>query len=319
MSGLHMSLIPIMLMIIATTGNDPIVAPSFLVYNIGVAGAAFAIALSTNKSEYKQLGFSTGISSLLGVSEPGLFGLLVVLKKPLFVTMIAGAISGIIAGFVGYVGIVPMSQSILSIPAAADGGSNILKAVIVTAVSFAVSFVINYFWGVKNDSSEESEENDAEVIANETKDAEVFSPIKGKTVALDTVEDEAFSSKMMGDGIAIEPEEGAVYAPFDGTLETLFPTKHAMGFVGDNGCEVLVHVGFNTVNLNGECFEAHVKEGAHVKKGQKILSFDIQELKKKGYSVVTPVVITNTDDYTALDKKENIQADNTMVIMKCSK
>ncbi len=324
MSGLHMSLIPIMLMIIATTGNDPIVAPSFLVYNIGVAGAALAIALRTKNAEYKQLGFSTSISALLGVSEPGLFGLLVVLKRPLFATMIAGAISGILAGFVGYVGIVPMSQSILSIPAAADGGSNILKAVIVTVISFAVSFVINYIWGMKKEDleAEQTQSSDNSVVtdgAAEGKEAEIYSPIKGKTIALDTVEDEVFSSKMMGDGIAIEPEEGVVYAPFDGTLETLFPTRHAMGFVSDTGCEVVVHVGFNTVELNGELFETHVEQGERVKKGQKIVTFDIDELKSRGYSVVTPVVVTNTDSYTDIEKKEQIAADNATVIVKCSR
>lgn len=149
MSGLHMSLIPIMIAIMSAAGNDPIITACFMVYNIGMAGSCLAIALRSKETKFRQLGISTCISALLGVSEPGLFGVVLALKKPLFATMGGCAISGIIAGFIGYAGYVPMSQSLLSIPAAvtAEGSGNMIRAILVAVISFAICFAANFLWG----------------------------------------------------------------------------------------------------------------------------------------------------------------------------
>ncbi len=149
MSGMHMSLIPVMVAIMAASGGDPIITSCFMVYNVGMAGSCFAIALRSKEMKFRHLGISTCISSLLGVSEPGLFGVVLALKKPLFATMGACAVSGLIAGFIGYVGYVPMSQSLLSIPAAitAEGSGNVIRAALVAFISFTICFLANYFWG----------------------------------------------------------------------------------------------------------------------------------------------------------------------------
>ena len=152
MSGLHMSLIPIMIAIMTSTGGDPIIAVCFMTYNIGLAGACLAIGLRSKDNKYRQLGIPTCVSALLGVSEPGLFGLILPMKKTLFATMGACAVSGIIAGFIGYVAYVPMSQSLLSIPAAitTEGMGNMICAILVALVSFVINFLANYYWGAVN-------------------------------------------------------------------------------------------------------------------------------------------------------------------------
>ncbi len=148
---------------------------------------------------------------------------------------------------------------------------------------------------------------------------EVFSPLKGKIISLEKVNDEAFATKTLGDGIAIIPTVGEVYAPFDGKIATLFPTKHAIGFVSEDGCEVLVHIGFDTVNLNGKYFNSLIVQNEHVVKGQKVLEFDLEKLKEEGYSVETPVVITNGDSYTIIDSKKDGQIDENDCVIKCQK
>ena len=126
---------------------------------------------------------------------------------------------------------------------------------------------------------------------------EIAQPIKGEKIPLSQVKDDAFSQGVLGKGIAIIPSEGKVYAPFDGTVVTLFPTKHAIGIVSDGGCEILIHIGMNTVQLNGKYFTSHVKNGDHVKKGQLLVSFDMEKVKAAGYDVTTPLIVTNSDDY----------------------
>ena len=143
-------------------------------------------------------------------------------------------------------------------------------------------------------------DKDAASMKNETtllEDIAVWSPVKGEVLELQQVEDAAFSAGILGKGCAIVPTEGEIYAPVDGVLTTLFPTKHALGITSDDGVEVLIHIGLNTVQLNGEGFTAHVQQGARVSRGQHLLSFDLADVKSKGYCLQTPVIITNTKDY----------------------
>lgn len=141
---------------------------------------------------------------------------------------------------------------------------------------------------------------------------EVNQPIEGKIIPLNQVEDDAFSQEVLGKGIAIIPSEGKVYAPFDGTVITLFPTKHAIGIVSDNGCEVLIHIGMNTVQLNGKYFTSHVQQGDKVKKGQLLVEFDIDHILQEGYNLETPVIITNTKDYSNINTNTN--KDNVVLV-----
>ena len=144
----------------------------------------------------------------------------------------------------------------------------------------------------KEEVKEESKKTDSVSLVDK-----VYAPVKGNIVKLENVEDEAFSSGAMGKGIAIDPAEGKVYAPFDGIIETAFPTKHAIGLTSDKGVELLIHVGMDTVKLNGEHFTSHIEEGQKIKKGDLLLEFNIEGIKKAGYPVITPVIVTNSDDY----------------------
>lgn len=146
----------------------------------------------------------------------------------------------------------------------------------------------------KSIASGEEEETIADNIT-------IASPLTGKTVKMEDVKDNVFASKMMGDGIAVEPAEGIVYAPFDGNISVLFDTKHCVGIHGDNGCDILIHVGIDTVQLEGKYYEYHVEKDQKVKKGDILLEFDIDKIKAAGYDVTTPIIIVNTDNYTTME------------------
>lgn len=166
--------------------------------------------------------------------------------------------------------------------------SNMYVGLIGAIVSMLVAFVLTMiFW------KDEDEELDNEIAQ----------PIKGKTVDLAAVRDQAFNSGAMGQGIAIEPIEGKVYSPVNGEIELVFPTHHAIGIKADNGAEILIHIGMDTVKLQGKYFTPHVKKGDRVKKGQLIEEFDIDQIKKAGYSVITPVVITNSNQFKKIKEK----------------
>ena len=154
---------------------------------------------------------------------------------------------------------------------------------------------------ISDNASANVSHNNASTTSSSNKsvsDATILSPMTGKVIKLSDVADEAFSSEAMGKGIAIEPTEGKVYAPFDGVVETAFPTKHAMGLTSDSGIELLIHVGMDTVKLNGEHFVSHISDGQKIKKGDLLLEFDIEAIKKAGYPIVTPIIVTNTADYS---------------------
>lgn len=167
-------------------------------------------------------------------------------------------------------------------------------------VAFVVAFICSYIMykdPVKEDANGAVDDR-AEVAAG---DEEIVSPVNGEVVPLDKVPDETFASGVLGTGAAVEPSEGKIYAPADGTVTTFFPTKHAIGITTDKGAELLIHVGLNTVELDGKYFEAHVAENDKVKKGDLLLSFDIPSIKKAGYQLVTPVLVTNPDDYKDIE------------------
>ena len=180
------------------------------------------------------------------------------------------------------------------------GDSGITGVMLGICAAAAVSFLLTmFFW---KDGSEDKENNEESQIK---RDETVGSPLQGRTICLSQVKDEAFAQNVLGRGLAIQPENGEVYAPFDGKIMTLFPTKHAIGLVSDHGCEVLIHVGLDTVNLNGKYFTAYVKEGDRITKGQKLLEFDLAQMKQEGYILDTPVIITNYEEYQEIAVKEN--------------
>ena len=300
MFGLHWGLVPIAINNIAVLGSDSIVASSIAVCFAQI-GVVIAIMLKAKNKKLKSLCIPSIISGMFGVTEPAIYGITLPRKKPFIISCIGGAVTGGIMGLFqtkiyssGAMGLFVIPTCIN--PAGIDSG--FYGIILATVVGLAVGFALMFFFG-KLDP--EDLRNDDEVVATAQesimKEEILTSPIKGTVKPLSEVKDEAFASGLLGKGIAIEPKEGKVIAPANGTLTTLFPTLHALGITTDNGAEILIYVGMDTVKLDGKHFKARVKQGDRIKKGDVLLEFDINAIRKAGYSLETPVIITNFDKY----------------------
>lgn len=311
MTGMHYGLIPIGINNIATAGFDTVVGPGMLGSNIAQGGAALAVALRTKNSEVRQLATSAGITAVCGITEPAMYGISLRFRRPLIAAMIGGGVSGLFMGFTGVGRYTSGSPGLLALPGyiGTEGFRNITFACIGAAIAFGVSFVVSFILGIEDpveegqehqveERKETAEEADEPAAGTEVKADVVYAPLTGKAVELKEVNDPTFAEEILGKGAAIIPAEGKVYAPVDGTVTALFETKHAIGFESTGGMEVLIHVGLDTVKLKGKYFTAHVDAGQEVKKGQLLLEFDMDAIKKEGYDVITPVIITNAYDYS---------------------
>mgnify|MGYP004584417413 CR=1 FL=1 len=305
MTGMHYGLIPIGINNLATAGFDTVVGPGMLGSNIAQGAASLAVACKTKNSELKQLATSAGITGVCGITEPAMYGVTLKLKRPLIGVMIGGGVSGLFLGIFGVGRYTSGSPGLLALPGyiGTDGFRNIIFACIGASIAFVVSFVVTYFVGFEDVVEENSEEK---VVESTTKDTAVHSPLSGRCVQLSEVSDPMFAEGMMGNGIAIIPQEGRVVSPVDGVISAIFDTKHAIGIKSNDGAEILIHVGIDTVNLKGKHFNAKVKAGDSIKKGDLLLEFDINAIKKAGYDVITPVIITNTGDYSDIIGSEKV-------------
>lgn len=263
MTGMHWAFAPIFLVASIAT-PDVLILPAMLGSNLAQGAASMAVALKSKNNNTKQIAFAAGFSALLA-------GLTSV-KAYLF------AVPSLIA----------LPQFIYS-----DVPSNIVNALIVAVISVVITFVLAYIFGI----DEEESSSNLEVKAGVSNKKMIFSPISGEIIPLSDVQDKTFSDKLIGDGVAIIPSEGKVYAPFDGKITNIFPTKHAIGLKSDEGVELLIHIGLDTVELKGQGFISHVEEGDRVFKNQLIFEMDLNLIKTKGYETVTPVIVTNTNDF----------------------
>lgn len=302
MTGMHWAFVPACLMSLADPGFELMLLPAMLCSNIAQAGATFGAAFKTKDKDIKQMAFPAAISALLaGVTEPAMYGVTLRLKKPMIGACIAGAIGGLIAGFVNLKAFAFATPCLTAIVQfiSPEGGSNFMFACIIFAVVLVLSFVLAFILTPAN--AEEASDTPA---APETTPASaplcdkivIEAPIPGEVIPLAEVKDQTFASGVLGEGYAIVPSEGKVYAPFDGTCDNLFDTLHAMGLVSDSGVELLIHVGLETVKLNGAPFTAHIKSGDTFKKGDLLLEFDIPAIQAAGCEIQTPVIVTNAED-----------------------
>ena len=299
MTGMHHALTPIGLNAIATGGSDALIFVSQVCSNVAQGGASLAVAVKSKNENMKQLASASGISALMGITEPALYGVTLKLKRPVVAAALAAGIGGIVGGIL-QVSLYIAQNSLLAIPAfiGAKGMTNLLYGIIMIIVSFVGSFVLTFVLGFKD---EEDEVIDTNNKVNEVKPLvekiQIFAPIKGIIKDITEVPDDTFAQKILGDGVAIIPEEGKVYAPADGTVENIMDSKHGIMFRTNQGVELLIHIGLETVNLKGKYFTAHVENGAKVKAGELLVDFDLNSIKNDGYNTITPVVVTNTDDY----------------------
>lgn len=302
MTGTHYGLIPIGINNRMTMGYDTIIYPGMLASNVSQGGAALAVALKTKNSEIRQLASSAGITAVCGITEPALYGVNLRFKTPLYSSMIGGAVGGLFLGLFRVCNYSGGSPGFLTLPSYIGGDTMMnfvyacIGAVISVAVSFATCLVL---YKDKEEVKDEEEVLNKEKIKNNpiANTITIVSPIKGEIVPLKEVKDETFASEMMGKGIAIKPVDGKVVSPVNGTIETIFKTKHAIGLKSDDGAEILIHIGMDTVQLEGKHFKAHVKNGDTVKVGDTLVEFDMEAIEKEGYELVTPVIITNTMNY----------------------
>ncbi len=322
--GVHWGLIPIYYNNLAVNGMDTLIAMTFAA-SFAQIGAVLGVMVLTKDQKLKSLSIPAFISGIFGVTEPAIYGVTLPLKKPFIMSCIASAVGGAILAVSGSALYSAGPLGIFKIPTfinpehGIDGG--FYGAMIAIGVAFVLGFVLTVlFGGVRKPKTEEVKEvKEVTEVKEEEKvqGEELVSPIKGEVIQLKDVSDAVFASEAMGKGIAILPTEGKAVAPANGVISTLFKTKHAIGILTDNGAEVLIHIGVDTVQLEGKYFTAHVKQGDVVKAGDLLVEFDIEGIKAEGYDVVTPVIITNTPNYNEIKttEKELVERNEKLITL----
>ncbi|APH14170.1 PTS system, beta-glucoside-specific IIABC component family protein [Clostridium sporogenes] len=310
-TGTAWAMTPIATMQLTNNGSEMINGPGMLASNIAQGAATLCVAVKSKNKNFKQLAASAGTTALLGITEPSLYGVTLKLKKPLIAAMIGGGCAGIYAGLSGLVRYAFVSPGLAALPAfIGKNPMNIIHALITCLIAFVVTFVLTWALGFEDPIDEESIKtsiaNKNETTISDTNIIEIASPLSGELIPLSQVNDDVFSGELLGKGIAILPNNGNVLSPIEGIISTVLESKHAVALQGDNGVEILIHIGLDTVNLEGKYFKSFVKSGDKVKIGDKLIEFDINEIKKLGYDTVTPVIICNSDKYeTIVGEKEN--------------
>ena len=281
-------------------GNLNIWMPIASAANFAQFGACLAVGLKTKNNKTKAVAIPSSLSAALGITEPAIFGVNLRLMKPFIFGMIGGAVG---AMFGSWMGIGATAYGVTGIPGYLIVNKP-LAYTILLAISGGIAFVLTFLlWKEEAPAKKEVKVFTApEAVVMTTEAGEITSPINGRVITASEIPDPMFAQETMGPSIGVEPEEGVVYAPFDGSVMMLFPTKHAIGLLSDGGMEVLVHVGVDTVQMNGDGFEALVDQGATFKKGDKLLTFDIDKIKEAGHPATTIVALTNGFDYKDVKK-----------------
>lgn len=266
--------------------------------SFAVLGVCMGVVLKTKDKKTRDAAIPSTISAFFGVTEPATYGILLPNMKIFVATCIASGIAGIVGGIFDLKVYVLPGMGIFKIPGYINPENpavSIIQTVIVMLIAVIAGLILAFI--LYKDKAVDNKENE-KAIDKVLKKELVKSPLSGKIVPSEKVKDQVFVSGVMGKSITIDPIEGHVYAPFDGTIVTLFPTYHAIGLVSDNGCEVLIHIGIDTVKLEGKYFEPKIKQGDKVKSGQLILNFDLDKIKEEDYCLQTAIIVTNSSDYT---------------------
>lgn len=295
--GVHWGITPVNLANFAMNGHDTFQAFQTIAVVAQVA-AAFGVFIKSKNKEFKGVALSAGVTGLFGITEPTIYGVTLRLKKPFICGCAGGAIGAVMMSFFhsayyAYAGL-PGPLTIVN-AISKDAPMSFPGEVIGCAVAAVIAIVLIQIVGF-DDPASKTENAAADTTAAKTVD----SPLTGQIIPLSEVNDPVFSSEAMGKGCAVIPLEGKVFAPFDGTIVGLLDSHHAVGMESENGIEILIHVGMDTVKLGGEHFTCHIEDGQQVKKGQLLLEFDMDAIKAEGYEIVTPVIITNSDEFTEI-------------------
>lgn len=324
--GAHRALLPIGLNDVAISGTNTLMCFAGAA-NFSQAGAALGVALKSRNAETKQVAGAGALSAfLVGVTEPAIYGCNLRLKRPMICAVIAGALGGAIMGIGNAVNTGFANNGILTIMSYYGEGTGLgqfVSYLIGISVAFFGAALLTYLVGFDEVVPETTVGDAAKVpaapVTEADADVKISSPVEGRAVSLKETADEVFSSEALGKGIAVIPSVGEIVAPADGTLAVLYPTLHALGLVLDNGVELLIHIGINTVELEGEGFRKYVEQGARVKKGERLVSFDLDTLKTKGYDSTVMVVVSNSDAFSAVTGVPSQNADLTKDVIRIRK
>ena len=319
-TGMHKTLLPYAITTYGQLGYEALYMPASLAHNISESGACFAVALKSKDEDLKQTALSAGISALMGITEPALYGVTLQNKKAMMGVVLSGAISGMLMGLFVVKAFIIVGPGLASMSMFVDAanGSNFMYACIGFAVALLGSFIITFVLWKDSDSEVEEDANVVEELTEEEKEVNILvSPLNGEAVNLSTVSDEMFASKTLGDGIAIVPKDGKLYAPCDAEVVMLFETKHAIGLRTSNGAEILIHIGVNTVSMEGVGFTAFVKQNDKVKEGDLLIEFDLDAIKEKKLDPTVMVVNSNSTSYKVLNQSYgDVKTDDVLFDVK---
>lgn len=312
--GLHWALVPMAMVNIGNLVYDTIL-PGMLGTTFAATGVLAAMYLKLKDENKKALAIPGVISAFCGVTEPAIYGFLLPEKTPFVFSCIGGAVGGAIMGTVAVKQYVIGGLGIFSVVnyiSPKGNATGMIVSLIAGAVSLVVGFVLTMIFYKTNDQQVENKE------VTKLEEETILSPIKGEVKSIEESSDAAFASGALGKGVVILPKEGKVYAPVTGTVTVLFPSLHAIGITSDAGVELLIHIGINTVQLNGEGFTAHIKQGDQIKQGQLLVEFDMNKIKEAGYSLETPVLVTNYADLKEVKNTSasSVQLQETLIEVK---
>lgn len=292
-TGMHAPLAIAGIQILSQEGYDPMSRTLTLTANMAQASTCLAVAMKTKNKEYRATCISAFFTAFFaGITEPAIYGVSLRLKRPMYAVTIGSTVAGLYAGIVGLRAYAFMTPSIINFPMwiGGDSNTNLINAFITMGISIVVTFIATLLLGFEDPVAENEGLQNKEIIS-------IDSPITGEIVPLSNVKDEMFSKEMLGRGIAIIPTEGEVFAPTAGVISATFATKHAIGMTTDAGVELLIHIGIDTVELEGKPFSQYVEKGDRVEKGTLLIKFDLEDIKTAGYDPITMVVVTNNSQY----------------------
>lgn len=313
MFGIHHAVAPVGIVQLAATGSEGIFGPGAMVSNIAMGAAMIGTALGSKRKDNKQLSYANGITAFMGITEPALYAVALPKKYPLVAAMIGGGIGGFYAGITNTV---RFATGVSGIPAVVlyigEDFSNLINISIASTITIIVTGVLSFVLSKRFEKDGEEEpaiiEDDPLLVTLDN--TNIYSPVEGHVVKLSEVNDEVFSSGALGQGVAIKPSDGKVYAPFDAEVISLFPTNHAIGLRSDTGVELLIHIGIDTVELNGQYFQTYVNQEQKVSRGDLLISFEPEKIEKAGYETDVIVVVTNSDQFETIDTSNDIQLVN---------
>ncbi|AMG97775.1 PTS beta-glucoside transporter subunit EIIBCA [Serratia liquefaciens] len=301
-TGTAWAMTPIATGQLSKNGFEMINGPGMLASNIAQGAATLCVAFRTKNKNLRQLASSAGFTALLGITEPSLYGVTLKLRKPLIAAMIGGGCAGIYAGLSGLVRYAFVSPGLAALPAfIGENPMNIVHALITCAIAIVVTFALTWMLGF-DDPVEETGSGVSEAVSGA--EQQIVSPLNGQLVGLAQVNDDVFSQGLLGQGVAIRPQEGVLRAPLTGEVVTFLPSMHAVGIKGDNGVELLVHIGIDTVNLAGQHFTSDLKVGDRVQVGDELVRFDLAAIVGLGYDITTPVLVVNSEAFPELNCRQ---------------